>query len=293
MTETFHDLEYFKLVNSILETGEVRGDRTGTGTISKFGHMMEFDVSNSIPLLTTKKVNFDSILKETLWMFVEGSTNANRLKEQGVNIWNNWGTSTGDLGPIYGKQARGFQSWKEVNGITQIEEVDQISNVIESIKNTPNSRRHVLTLWNPSTTPPDSNNFSKLVEEGYSSLSVCHGALIQFYVHTDKRLSIQVNIRSNDVLLGNPYNLINYTLLLYMIANVCNLKPNKLNVVLGDAHIYSNHIDNLKLQLSRDPFPSPSLIINPEVNNFNNYKIEDFQLINYQHHSPIKGAISV
>lgn len=289
----YHDKEYLKVVDNILNTGEERPDRTGTGIIGTFGERMIFDVSKTIPVLTTKKVAFQTALKETLWMFVEGSTNIKSLQEQNVHIWDDWSDSNGNLGPIYGKQARGFQGWREVDGIVQIEEIDQIERVIDSIKNTPFSRRHVITLWNPATAPPDSNDFEKLVSEGYSVLPVCHAVVIQFYVHKDQSLSSQVYIRSNDICIGNPFNLINHSLLLYMVANVCNLKPNKLSIVIGDAHIYLDHVEALKTQLSRDPYPSPSLWVNPEVTNFNNYTLEDFKLLDYEYHPSIKVNRSV
>lgn len=288
-----HDQSYNTLVERVLKEGQVRPDRTGTGILGIFGHFMDFDVSESIPLLTTKKINFANILTETIWMFVQGSTNIKYLQDNNVNIWNSWADSQGELGPIYGKQARDFQGYKEIDGEILIPNIDQIANVIENIRTNPYSRRHLITLWNPATVPEDSNDFEQLVKDGYSALPVCHGVVIQFYVSEGNRLSLQVYVRSNDVFLGLPYNLINYTLLLYMIANVLDMKPFKVNYMIGDVHIYKDHIDKIKLQLKRQPFKAPSLLVNPKVKNFDDYVISDFSLINYQSHKPISAKVSV
>ena len=288
-----HDQSYNTLVERVLKEGQVRPDRTGTGILGIFGHFMDFDVSESIPLLTTKKINFANILTETIWMFVQGSTNIKYLQDNNVNIWNSWANSQGELGPIYGKQARDFQGYKEIDGEILIPNIDQIANVIENIRTNPYSRRHLITLWNPATVPEDSNDFEQLVKDGYSALPVCHGVVIQFYVSEGNRLSLQVYVRSNDVFLGLPYNLINYTLLLYMIANVLDMKPFKVNYMIGDVHIYKDHIDKIKLQLKRQPFKAPSLLVNPKVKNFDDYVISDFSLINYQSHKPISAKVSV
>ena len=298
------DKTYLNLLKEVLENGTERSDRTGTGTIGIFGAQMKFDVSERIPLLTTKKININNIIHETLWMFVQGSTNINYLKEHGVNIWNQWADHTGELGPIYGAQARRYQSWKyetmidEENGtgyaVPVFQEIDQIQNVINSLKHDPYSRRHVMTLWNPSTVPSSSLSFSDNIAEGNSALPVCHGAVIQFYVEKDQDLSVQVYIRSNDLLLGNPYNLINYTLLLYMIAQVTGYKPKNLVVSIGDAHIYKNHIHQVMEQLSRPiDRESPILRLNANVTNFNDFKFEDFTLEGYDPHPFIKAPISV
>jgi thymidylate synthase len=298
------DKTYTDLLREVLEHGTIRTDRTGTGTIGIFGAQMKFDVSERIPLLTTKKVNINNIIHENIWMFVQGSTNIKYLKENGVNIWNEWADSNGELGPIYGAQARRYQSWKyethvdEENGtgyaIPVFEEVDQIQNVINSLRTDPYSRRHVMTLWNPSTIPNSKIDFSQNILQGNSALPVCHGAVIQFYVEKDQDLSIQVYIRSNDLFLGNPYNLINYTLLLYKIAQVTGYKPKNLVVSIGDAHIYLNHVEQVKEQLSRPiDRESPILRLNPNVKNFNDFKFEDFTLEGYDPHPFIKAPISV
>lgn len=288
-----HDQAYNTLVERVIKEGQVRPDRTGTGILGIFGHFMDFDVSESIPLLTTKKINFANILTETIWMFVQGSTNIKYLQDNNVNIWNSWADSQGELGPIYGKQARDFQGYKEIDGEILIPNIDQIANVIENIRTNPYSRRHLITLWNPATVPEDSNDFEQLVKDGYSALPVCHGVVIQFYVSEGNRLSLQVYVRSNDVFLGLPYNLINYTLLLYMIANILDMKPFKVNYMIGDVHIYKDHIDKIKLQLKRQSFKAPSLLVNPKVKNFDDYVISDFSLINYQSHKSISAKVSV
>lgn len=288
-----HDKSYNELVEKLLKEGEIRPDRTGTGILGMFGHFMDFDVSESIPLLTTKKINFANILTETIWMFVQGSTNIKYLKDNGVNIWDSWATSTGELGPIYGQQARDFQGYRVVDGELEIPNVDQISRVIENIRTNPHSRRHLVVLWNPATVPEDSNDFETLVKDGYSALPVCHGVVIQFYVNEGNRLSLQVYVRSNDVFLGLPYNLINYTLLLYMVANVLDMKPYKVNYMIGDVHIYKNHIDKIKTQIKKQSYKAPSLVINRKIKNFDDYDISDFSLINYQSHIPIPAKVSV
>lgn len=298
------DKAYTDLLREVLENGTERSDRTGTGTIGIFGAQLKFDVSERIPLLTTKKVNINNIIHETIWMFVHGSTNIKYLQDNGVNIWNEWANDNGYLGPIYGTQARRYQSWKyqteidEENGTGYVvpifEEVDQIRNIISSLKTDPYSRRHVMTLWNPSTVPDARLTFEENIIQGNSALPVCHGALIQFYVEKDQDLSLQVYIRSNDLFLGNPYNLINYTILLYMVAQVTGYKPKNLVVTIGDAHIYKNHVEQVKEQLSRPiDRESPILKLNPDVKNFDDFKFEDFTLEGYNPHPFIKAPISV
>ena len=298
------DKAYTDLLREVLENGTERSDRTGTGTIGIFGAQLKFDVSERIPLLTTKKVNINNIIHETIWMFVHGSTNIKYLQDNGVNIWNEWANDNGYLGPIYGTQARRYQSWKyqteidEENGTGYVvpifEEVDQIRNIISSLKTDPYSRRHVMTLWNPSTVPDARLTFEENIIQGNSALPVCHGALIQFYVEKDQDLSLQVYIRSNDLFLGNPYNLINYTILLYMVAQVTGYKPKNLVVTIGDAHIYKNHVEQVKEQLSRPiDRESPILKLNPDVKNFDDFKFEDFTLEGYNPYPFIKAPISV
>lgn len=303
MLNNIADKQYLDLLRDVLENGTERSDRTGTGTIGIFGAQLKFDVSERIPLLTTKKINIKNIIHETIWMFVHGSTNIRYLQDNGVKIWDEWADENGDLGPIYGAQARRYSAWKTtptfIEGSldsvdNQLLHVDQIENVIHSLKNDPYSRRHVITLWNPATVPDGKKSFKENLQNGNSALPVCHGAVIQFYVEKDKDLSLQVYIRSNDLFLGNPYNLINYTLLLYMVAQVTGYKPKNLVVSIGDAHIYKNHVDAVKQQLSRSiDFPSPLLKVNPEVTDFNDFKFEDFELVGYESHPFIKAPISV
>lgn len=298
MITNIADKAYTDLLREVLENGTERSDRTGTGTIGIFGAQLKFDVSERIPLLTTKKINIKNIIHETLWMFVQGSTNIKYLQENGVRIWDEWADENGDLGPIYGAQARRYQSWKVVqeegSGFIGYDEVDQIQGIINSLKTDPYSRRHVMTLWNPSTVPDSRISFAENIQQGNSALPVCHGALIQFYVEKDQDLSLQVYIRSNDLFLGNPYNLINYTLLLYMVAQVTGYNPKNLVVTIGDAHIYKNHIDQVMEQLSRPiDKSSPILKLNPDVKNFNDFKFEDFTLEGYESHPFIKAPISV
>lgn len=297
------DKAYTDLLKEVLEAGTVRDDRTGTGTIGIFGAQLKFDVSERIPLLTTKKVNIKNIIHETLWMFVHGSTNVKYLQDNGVNIWNEWCTEEGDLGPIYGAQARRYQSWKVVqefdsdagySAYPNAEEIDQLQNILDSLKNDPFSRRHVMTLWNPSTIPNTKISFEENVLQGNSALPVCHGAIIQFYVDKDNQLSLHMYQRSSDIFLGLPYNLINYTLLLYMVAHVTGYTPKNVVISLGDVHIYSNHIEQVKEQLSRPiDKASPVLKINRSVSDFNDFKSEDFTLEGYESYPFIKAPISV
>ncbi len=262
--------QYLDLIRRILAEGNKRSDRTGTGTISIFGHQMSFDLAEGFPLLTTKKLHTKSIIYELLW-FLQGSTNVKYLQENGVRIWNEWADENGDLGPIYGHQ---WRSWPDYNGGT----IDQIASVIEQIKHNPQSRRLIVSAWN-------------VADIDSMKLPPCH-VMFQFYV-ADNRLSCQLYQRSGDVFLGVPFNIASYALLTMMIAQVCNLKPGKFIHTLGDAHIYLNHLEQVNLQLSRTPFPLPQMKINPEIKDINNFKYEDFELINYQSHPHIKGVVSV
>lgn len=304
MLNNIADRQYLDLLQDVLENGTERDDRTGTGTIGIFGAQLKFDVSERIPLLTTKKVNINNIIHETIWMFVKGSTNIKYLQEKGVKIWDQWADEQGDLGPIYGAQARSYTAWKyetvrdedgNISAVYPLRHcIDQIENVIQSLKEDPYSRRHVISLWNPATVPTSKMTFSENIDAGNSALPVCHGAVIQFYVEKDQDLSLQVYIRSNDLFLGNPYNLINYTLLLYMVAQVTGYKPKNLVVSIGDAHIYKNHVDAVKEQLSREILAeSPVLKVNPNVTDFNEFKFEDFTLEGYDPQPFIKAPISV
>lgn len=289
------DKAYTDILRDILENGTERSDRTGTGTIGIFGTQLKVDVSERFPLLTTKKININNILHENLWMFVQGSTNIEYLKSNKVNIWNNWSNSEGELGPIYGRQARAFQSWKKTaDGTILVQEVDQIANVIESLKTDPYSRRHVMTLWNPSTVPLSELSFEDNILNGNSSLPVCHSAVLQFYVEKDSHLSLHMYQRSADFFLGVPYNIAGHTALLYKVANIVNLKPQNLVISFGDAHIYKNHLDSVREQLSRPiDKSSPILKINKNVTDFDDYVFEDFSLEDYVSYPFIKAPISV
>lgn len=262
--------QYLELCEHILKNGVKKADRTGTGTISIFGYQMRFDLRAGFPLLTTKKLHLKSIIYELLW-FLRGDTNVKYLQENGVRIWNEWADENGDLGPIYGHQ---WRSWRTAEGKT----VDQISQVIEEIKRNPDSRRLVVSAWNVGDLPK-------------MKLPPCH-VLFQFYV-ANGELSCQLYQRSADVFLGLPFNIASYSLLTMMIAQVCGLKPGEFIHTIGDAHIYLNHIDQVKLQLTREPRPLPVMKINPAVKNIFDFRYEDFQLENYNPHPHIKGEVSV
>ncbi|OZM57413.1 thymidylate synthase [Lottiidibacillus patelloidae] len=262
--------QYLKLCEKILNEGTTKMDRTGTGTVSIFGHQMRFNLQEGFPLVTTKKIHMKSIIHELLW-FLQGSTNISYLQENGVKIWNEWADENGDLGPIYGHQ---WRSWTADNGTT----IDQISDVIQEIKQNPNSRRLIVSAWNV-------GDLKKM------ALPPCH-LLFQFFV-TDGKLSCQLYQRSGDVFLGVPFNIASYALLTHMVAHVCNLKPGEFIHTLGDAHIYSNHIEQVKLQLSRDPNTLPQLEINKEKKTIFDFTFEDFSIKNYNAHPHIKGTVSV
>lgn len=262
--------EYKDLLSKVLETGNEKGDRTGTGTRSVFGYQMRFDLSEGFPMVTTKKLHLKSIIYELLW-FLKGDTNVKYLQDNGVKIWNEWADENGDLGNIYGHQ---WRSWPKVNGET----LDQISQVIEDIKNTPNSRRLIVSAWNAG----DIENMA---------LPPCH-ALFQFYVANGK-LSCQLYQRSADIFLGVPFNIASYALLTHMIAQVCNLEVGEFIHTLGDAHIYNNHFDQVELQMSREPLKLPSLKLNKEIKNIFDFKFEDIKIVDYKSHASIKGDISI
>jgi thymidylate synthase len=262
--------QYLQLLERVLEEGNKKQDRTGTGTVSVFGHQMRFDLSKGFPLLTTKKLHLKSIIHELLW-FLNGDTNVKYLQDNGVRIWNEWADENGDLGHIYGYQ---WRSWPKSNG----ESLDQITQVVHDIKNNPNSRRLIVSAWNAG----DIENMA---------LPPCH-ALFQFYVANGK-LSCQLYQRSADIFLGVPFNIASYAILTLMMAQVCDLEPGEFVHTLGDAHIYLNHLDQVKLQLSRTPKELPTFSINPEVKNIFDFKYEDFSLTNYDPHPHIKGAISI
>lgn len=262
--------QYLDLMQEILEKGATKTDRTGTGTISVFGRQLRFDLSEGFPLVTTKKLHLRSIIYELLW-FLRGDTNIKYLKDHGVSIWDEWADENGDLGPVYGSQ---WRSWPTPDG----KGIDQIKNVINQIRTKPDSRRHIVSAWNPA-------------EVDHMALPPCH-ALFQFYV-ADGKLSCQLYQRSADYFLGVPFNIASYALLLHMFAQQCDLEPGEFVWTGGDVHLYSNHIDQAKLQLSRTPYPLPQLVIKRKPASIFEYEFEDFEIVNYQAHPSIKAPIAV
>jgi thymidylate synthase len=262
--------QYHQLLQHILDTGVPKSDRTGTGTISTFGYQMRFNLQDGFPLVTTKKVHLKSIIHELLW-FLKGETNIAYLKEKGVSIWDEWADEAGELGPVYGKQ---WRSWEGPNGET----IDQISDVIKQIKKNPDSRRLIVNAWNVADLPK-------------MALMPCH-TMFQFYVANNK-LSCQLYQRSADVFLGVPFNIASYALLTMMIAQVCDLEVGDFIHTFGDVHIYTNHLEQVHTQLSRTPFPLPTMQLNPEVTNIFDFTFEDFTLENYQSHPAIKAPVAV
>ena len=261
---------YLDLMRHVLDNGTRKSDRTGTGTISVFGYQMRFDLSEGFPCLTTKKLHLRSIIHELLW-FLQGDTNIAYLKDNGVRIWDEWADENGELGPVYGYQ---WRSWPAPNG----ESIDQISNLIQQIKTTPDSRRLIVSAWNPA-----------LVDQ--MALPPCH-ALFQFYV-ADGKLSCQLYQRSADIFLGVPFNIASYALLTHMVAQVCGLEPGEFVHTLGDAHLYLNHLEQAELQLTREPRPRPTLVLNPEVKDIFGFTFEDIALEGYDPHPHIKAQVSV
>lgn len=266
---------YLDLLNKIISEGADKSDRTGTGTRSLFGYQMHFDLQKGFPLITTKKVHLKSIIYELLW-FLKGDTNIDYLKENGVSIWNEWADENGNLGPVYGKQ---WRSWEGANGQT----FDQIQQVIDQLKNNPDSRRMIVSAWN-------------VAELGEMALMPCH-CLFQFYTSPGadgkRKLSCQLYQRSADVFLGVPFNIASYALLTMMLARICDMQPGTFVHTFGDVHLYSNHFEQAKLQLSRSPFPLPQMEINPAVTDINDFNYTDFTLINYQSHPGIKAPVAV
>lgn len=262
--------QYHQLLQRVLEEGTTRKDRTGTGTLSIFGHQMRFDLHKGFPLLTTKKLHLKSIIHELLW-FLAGDTNINYLKENGVRIWDEWADENGDLGKVYGYQWRSWPKGTEAS-------IDQIAQVVDSIQNNPESRRHIVTAWNPAD-----------IET--MALPPCH-ALFQFYVAKGK-LSCQLYQRSADIFLGVPFNIASYALLTLMMAQVCNLQPGDFVHTFGDAHIYTNHLEQVQLQLSRTPRTLPQMHINPNIKDIFNFHYEDFTLTDYTPYPHIKGKVAV
>jgi thymidylate synthase len=263
--------QYHEILKRILKEGELKSDRTGTGTISVFGHQTRYDLKASFPLLTTKKVHLKSIIYELLW-FLKGDTNIKFLNENKVSIWDEWADEDGDLGPVYGAQ---WRSWRTADGKT----VDQIQNIINEIKKNPYSRRLIVNAWN-------------VGEIEKMALPPCH-TMFQFYVSQSGHLSCQLYQRSADVFLGVPFNIASYALLTLMIAQVCDLKPGEFIHTLGDAHLYTNHLEQARLQLTRDFKPLPQMKINPVVKNIFDFQFEDFELVNYDPHPPIKAEVAV
>jgi thymidylate synthase len=280
---------YLQLLQDILDNGESKEDRTGTGTLSVFGRQLRFDLAQGFPLVTTKKCHLKSIIYELLW-FLKGETNIQYLKDNGVNIWNEWADEKGELGPVYGHQWRHWpiappRSGSLVQGLQghrssgSVEEIDQIAQVVESIQNNPDSRRHIVSAWN-------------VAEVNKMALPPCH-TMFHFYVHKDGRLSCQLYQRSADVFLGVPFNIASYALLTMMVAQVTGLKPGEFVHTFGDVHIYSNHIDQVKEQLSRKPRSLPTMALNPEVKSIFEFAYEDFTLENYDPYPGIKAPIAV
>lgn len=272
--------QYIDLVNHVLDNGFKKNDRTGTGTISVFGYQMRFDLNEGFPMVTTKKLHLKSIIYELLW-FLKGDTNINYLTENGVRIWNEWANENGDLGPVYGHQ---WRNWND-------DEIDQIKDIIKTLKTNPDSRRMLVSAWNPSVLPDTSKSFSENVANGKAALPPCH-AFFQFYV-ADGKLSCQLYQRSADVFLGVPFNIASYALFTMMMAQVCGLGYGEFVHTFGDAHIYSNHLEQLKLQISRTPKPLPKMILNPEVKDIFDFKFEDFSLVDYDPHPHIKGKVAI
>jgi thymidylate synthase len=272
--------QYHDLLKHVLAEGNEKGDRTGTGTKSVFGYQMRFDLSKGFPMVTTKKLHLKSIVYELLW-FLKGDTNIGYLKENGVRIWNDWADENGDLGPVYGKQ---WRNWND-------DEIDQIKDVVYSLKHNPNSRRMLVSAWNPSVLPDTSKSFSENVANNKAALPPCH-AFFQFYV-ADGKLSCQLYQRSADIFLGVPFNIASYALFTMMMAQVCGYKAGDFIHTFGDAHIYDNHMEQVELQLSRKPRPLPTMVINPEVTDIFDFKFEDFTLVDYNPHPHIKAAVAV
>ena len=273
--------QYLDLLQYIIDHGVQKGDRTGTGTISVFGYQMRFDLSEGFPLVTTKKVHLKSIIHELLWL-LSGNTNIKYLHDNKVSIWDEWADPNGDLGPVYGAQ------WRNWNN----EGIDQIAEVVKSLKENPNSRRHIVTAWNPNVLPDErEKDFAANVAAGKAALPPCH-VLFQFYV-ADGKLSCQLYQRSADVFLGVPFNIASYALLTMMMAQVCGLQPGDFIHTFGDVHIYNNLIEQVKTQLSRTPRPLPTMKLNPEVKDIFDFKYEDFTLENYDPYPVIKGEVSI
>jgi len=274
---------YLQLLDKILQEGSLKGDRTGSGTLSIFGHQLRFDLQQGFPLVTTKKIHVKSIIHELLW-FLRGDTNLAYLHEHKVSIWDEWADADGELGPVYGYQ---WRSWPVADG----RHIDQIQQVVEQLKKTPNSRRLIVSAWNVADLPDESISPQQNVAQGKMALAPCH-ALFQFYV-ADGKLSCQLYQRSCDTFLGVPFNIASYALLTHMMAQQCDLEVGEFIWTGGDVHLYLNHQEQAKLQLSREPYPLPTLLIKRKPESLFDYRYEDFEIVDYRSHEPIKAAISV
>ncbi|MCS4309240.1 thymidylate synthase [Rheinheimera pacifica] len=275
--------QYLDLMRHLLEHGHKKTDRTGTGTISVFGYQMRFDLQQGFPLVTTKKCHLRSIIHELLW-FLKGETNIEYLKDNGVSIWDEWATAEGELGPVYGAQ---WRSWQAADGRV----IDQISQLIADIKRTPDSRRLIVSAWNPALLPDTSVSPKENAAMGKQALPPCH-TLFQFYVN-DGKLSCQLYQRSADIFLGVPFNIASYALLTLMVAQVCDLQPGDFVHTFGDAHLYLNHLEQVNTQLARQPHPLPQMQLNPAVKDIFAFTIADFTLHNYQAHPHIKAPVAI
>ena len=274
---------YLQLLQDILDKGSRKEDRTGTGTISLFGYQMRFDLSQGFPCVTTKKLHLRSIIHELLW-FLNGDTNVGYLNENGVSIWDEWADEDGNLGPVYGAQ---WRNWKTADG----RHIDQIKLLLNDLRERPDSRRHIVSAWNPAVLPDESRSPKDNARDGLQALPPCH-TMFQFYV-ADGKLSCQMYQRSADVFLGIPFNIASYALLTMMIAQVTDLEPGDFIITLGDSHIYMNHLEQVNTQLSRDTFALPVMKINPDRKDLFGFVYEDFDLQNYQHHAGIKAPIAI
>ena len=275
--------QYLQLMRHVIDTGTKKEDRTGTGTLSVFGYQMRFDLNQGFPLVTTKKCPLRAIIHELLW-FLKGETNIAYLRENNVKIWDEWATDEGDLGPVYGKQ---WRSWEGSDGVV----VDQISALIEQIKHNPDSRRLLISAWNPTVLPDPQFSPKENAAKGLQALPPCH-TMFQFYVLNGK-LSCQLYQRSGDIFLGVPFNIASYALLTMMVAQVCDLQVGDFIHTFGDAHLYVNHLEQAREQLSRKPFALPKMMINPSIKDIFEFTIDDFELQNYQAHAHIKAPVAI
>ena len=275
--------QYLDLMRHVRDHGVFKGDRTGTGTTSVFGYQMRFDLTEGFPLVTTKKCHLRSIIHELLW-FLKGDTNTKYLRDNGVSIWDEWATEEGDLGPVYGHQ---WRNWPATDGSS----IDQISEVVKQLKTNPNSRRIIISAWNVADLPDESISPQANVANNKMALAPCH-AFFQFYV-ADGKLSCQLYQRSADIFLGVPFNIASYALFTMMLAQVCDLEAGEFIHTLGDAHLYSNHMEQVEQQLSRDTFPLPSMKINPDIKDIFAFTFDDFELVDYQCHPHIKAPVAI